>query len=277
MKEKNWSAIDSAEVPPTLDAGTAQQARNQLEFYQATSQLLRPDGRLAEARAVLKRLAAQPGAGSAYQENVFAIAIQQLLGPTLRPLTGEDKSAGETLLAEINAALGADTSAARGILASNRALLLFALQRPADALEAVAPWRQGSRNADIEFIAALATAEMGRPDDAMAILDAAITESGADERLVELKNDLQAKVASASSTSASVAVAESVDALTAVRAALHQLTQLHVSDVLVSPPGPPRGGAAGLPGAGGLSCPWGSPRYVRDAAPAEEVKQRRET
>jgi len=231
MKEKDWSAIDSVEVPATLDAGTAQQARNQLEFYRATSQMLRPGGRLADARAVLQRLARQPGAGSAYQENMFAIAIQQLLGPTLHPLTGEDKAAGETLLAEINAVLGTDTSAACRSLAANRALLLFTLQRSSDALEAMAPWRQGKRTADIEYIAALATAELGRSSDAMAILDAAILESGADDRLIELKNYLEAKVAPANVAQAAVAVSESVDRLGSIRAALYQLTQLNVSDV----------------------------------------------
>jgi len=238
MKERNWTAIDSADVPHTLDAGTAQRARNQLEFYRATSQLLRPDGRLADARVVLQHLALQPGAGAAYQENVFAIAIQQLLGPTLHPLTGDEKTAGESLLSEINAVLGRDTSSARRDLAANRALLLFALQRPDEALEAMVPWRQGRRAADMEYIAALATAEQGRPDDAMAILDTAIIESGPDERLVGLKSHLEAKVAPAKPALATVAVSDSVDRLSPVRAALHQLSQLDVSDVgdLLGPP-----------------------------------------
>lgn len=237
MKEKNWTAIDDAAVPPTMDAATTRQAENQLTFYRATSQLLRPDGQLAEARGMLQRLAAQPGAGSAYRENIFAIAIQELLGPTLHPLIGRDKTAGETLLADINAVLANDTSAARSSLAANRALLLVALQRPTDALEAMAAWRQHERTADIEFIAALATAEMGRRDDAMAILDIAIIEYGADERLVGLKNDLQSKVATSSVTSALVSV--TADPMTAVRAALQQLSELPPSQVgdVLGPPG----------------------------------------
>ncbi|SCC90963.1 conserved hypothetical protein [Thiomonas sp. X19] len=86
LKEKNWTAVDGANVPAALDVSTTGQAQDQLDFYKATSQLLRPDGDLAGARVVLQRLAARPGAASAYKENLFATAIQQLLGPTLHPL-----------------------------------------------------------------------------------------------------------------------------------------------------------------------------------------------
>jgi hypothetical protein len=81
---------------------------------------------------------------------------------------------------------------------------------------------------------------MGFPSEAMAILDAAIMEFGPDDRLVAVKEDLQAGVATSSVASASVAV----DALSSIRIALQQLTELlpsQVGDVL----GPPGRGARG--------------------------------
>ncbi|KWB20845.1 hypothetical protein WL32_17095 [Burkholderia cepacia] len=235
LKEKNWTALDGAVVPPTLDVATMRQAQDQLDFFRATSQLLRPNGNLKDARVVLQRLAARPGAASAYKENVFAIAIQQLLGPTLHPLTGPNKVAGEDLLAEINAAVASDENLAGSNLLANRALLLLALQRPKEAFESVAARRQEIRNPDLELVAVLAKFEMGPRSDAMAILDAAITEFGTDDRLIALKNDLQAGDALPSVASASVAV----DPISSIRAALQQLTELPPSQVgdVLGPPG----------------------------------------
>ncbi|MFS2004131.1 hypothetical protein ACEN9F_10955 [Duganella sp. CT11-25] len=240
LQEKNWIALDGAVVPSTLDDATTRQAQDQLDFYKATSQLLRPNGNLAGARVVLQRLAARPGAASAYKENVFAVVIQQLLGPTLHPLTGADVETGEGLLAEINAAVAANEMLTRTNLLANRALLLLALQRPEDALESVAAHRRETRSSDLEVIAALAKSEMGLRGEAMAILDAAIIEFGTDDRLIAAKNDLQAGDAMPSVASASVAV----DPTSSIRAALQQLTELPpslVGDVL----GPPGRGVRG--------------------------------
>jgi len=235
LKEKNWTALDGAVIPSALDVATTQQAQDQLDFYGATSQLLRPSGNLEGARAVLQRLATRPGAAPAYKENVFAIAIQQLLGPTLHPLIGADKVTGEGLLAEITAAIAVDEKLARSNLLANRALLLLALQRPEDALESMAARRQDARSPDLELMAVLAKSELGLKGDAMAILDAAITEFGADDQLIALKNDLQAGEAMPSITSASVAV----DPISSIRAALQQLTELPPSQVgdVLGPPG----------------------------------------
>lgn len=235
LKENNWTALDGAVVPSALDVATTRQAQDLLDFYRATSQLLRPNGNLAGARVVLQGLAARPGAASAYKENVFAVAIQQLLGPTLHPLTDADKVTGEDLLAEINAAVAVDEKLARSNLLANRALLLLALQRPEDALESVAARRQEARSPDLELIAVLAKSVMGLRGDAMAILDAAITEFGTDDRLIALKNDLQAGDAMPSVASASI----SVDPISSIRAALQQLTELPPSQLgdVLGPPG----------------------------------------
>lgn len=235
LKEKNWIALDSAVVPSGLNEVMTRQAQDQLDFYGATSQLLRPNGNLAGARAVLQRLAARPGASSAYMENVFAVAIQQLLGPTLHPLTGAKQLTGEGLLAEINAALAVNEKLAQSNLIANRALLLLALQRPKDALDSVAARRQEARNLDFELIAVLAKAELGLRVEAMAILDAAISEFGTDDRLTAIKNDLQAGDVMPSVALASVAV----DPTSSIRTALQQLTELPPSQIgdILGPPG----------------------------------------
>jgi len=235
LKEKNWTALDVAAVPSALDVPTARQAQEQLDFYRATSQLLRPNGNLANARVVLQRLASRPGAASAYRENAFAVAVQQLLGPTLQPLTGANKVTGEGLLAEINAAVAGDENLARGSLLANRALLMLALRKPEDALASVAARRQETRSSDLELIAVLAKSEMGFRGEAMAILDAAITEFGPDDRLIALKNDLQAGDATRSVALASVVV----DPISSIRAALQQLSELPPSQVgdVLGPPG----------------------------------------
>ncbi|WP_353558230.1 hypothetical protein [Paraburkholderia terrae] len=235
LKEKNWSALDGATVPSALDMATTRQAQDQVDFYRATSQLLRPNGNLAGARVILQRLAAGPNGASAYKENVFAVAIQQLLGPTLHPLTAADKVTGEGLLAEINAAVSVDEKLASNSLLTNRALLLLALQRPEDALKSIAGRREERRSPDLEVMVALAKVEMGFRGEAMAILDAAISEFGNDDRLIALKNDLQTGDALSSVASASVIV----DPISSIRAALQQLTELPPSQIgdVLGPPG----------------------------------------
>lgn len=240
LKEKNWAALDDVVVPSELDAATTRQAQDQVAFYKATSQLLRPNGNLQGARDVLQRLAASPGAASAYKENVFAVAVQQILGPTLHPLTGADKVTGEGLLAEIDAAIASNKNSETNSLLANRALLLLALQRPEDAFESVAARRRETRNLNFEWIAVLAKSEMGFRHDAMAILDRAITEFGTDDRLIALKNELQAGESMSSLTSATVVV----DQISSIRGALQQLAELlpsQVGDIL----GPPGGGLRG--------------------------------
>lgn len=235
LKEKNWIALDGEVVPSALNEFTTRQAQDQLDFYRATSQLLRPNGNLVGARGALELLAARPGAASAYKENVFAVAIQQLLGPSLHPLTGANKVTGEELLAEINAVVAMNEKQANSNLLANRALLLLALQRPEDALESVAARRRETPSPDLELITVLATSEMGRKEEAMAILDAAIIEFGADDRLTAVKNDLLAGVVTPSVASPSVAV----DPISSIRVALQQLTELSPSQVgnVLGPPG----------------------------------------
>ncbi|VVE88145.1 hypothetical protein PBR20603_02094 [Pandoraea bronchicola] len=237
LNEKDWPSLDAAVVPSTLDDGAKRQAQNYLDFYGATSQLLRPNGDLTGAGHVLRRLAASPDAAPVYQENVFAVAIHQILGPTLNPLIGESKVAGEGLLAEINAFVAADASAARSNLLANRGMLLLALCRPNEALESVSAHRREVRSSNVELVAILAKSEMGLSDEAMALLDAAIAEFGETEQFGALKRDFQAGKAVPNVTSAS----DTIDSIVHIRAALQQLSQLsptQVGDVL----GPAGGG-----------------------------------
>ena len=235
LKEKNWTALDAMDIPSALNEATMRQSREQLEFYKATSQLLRPNGNLASAQVVLQRLAASTGAASTYRDNVFAVALQQLLGPTLQPLTGADKVAGEALLAQINAAVLVDEKSAHSSLLANRALLLLALQRPKDAVESIAARRHDTRNRDFELLAVLAKSEMGLRDSAMATLDAAILEFGDDDRFSTLKSDLQAGTPVSSVASASLVI----DPISSIRVALQQLAELLPSQVgdILGPPG----------------------------------------
>jgi hypothetical protein len=227
MKEKDWAALDAEVIPTTLDVSATRQAQDHLTFYKATSQLLRPNGNLAQARAALQGLAARSGAASAYRENIFAIAIQQLLTPTLHPLVGEDKVAGEQLLAEINAAVSEGEKLAHSNLLANRALLLLALQRPEDSMNSVASRRAEAPSVDLDIVTVLAKYELGHRGEALAILDAALTEFGPDDRLVALKNDLQAGVPTSSAASAAV----EVNPILSIRAALQQLSELLPSQV----------------------------------------------
>lgn len=235
MKEKNWITLDDTIVPLKLDPFIAKQAQDQLDFYRATSQLLRPDGDLINARVILQRLAAQPGAGSAYKENFFAVTIQQLLGPKLLPLDGANKVLGESLLEEINAVIAIDEKLVRNNLLANRALLMLALQRPEDALESLNKHRKEIPSPDLELIVVLAKYEMGLRDEALAILDAAIVEFGADSQLIALKNDLQTGVTTLNVASAPVAI----DSASSIRAALQQLGELLPSQIgdILGPPG----------------------------------------
>lgn len=227
LKEKNWAALDRAAVPSELDLASTQQARDQLDFYKATSELLRHNGNLEGALVVLQRLSARPGAASAYKENAFAVAMHQLMGPNLHPLSGPEKMAGERLLAEINVVVGVNEQLAGNNLLANRAMLLLALQRPEDAIESVAKRRREIRNPELELAVVLAKFEIGHREDAMAILDAAITEFDANERLIFVKNDLQAGIAATNVALPTIAV----DPTSAIRISLQQLAELPPSQV----------------------------------------------
>ncbi|WP_187229763.1 hypothetical protein [Escherichia marmotae] len=235
LKEEKWDALDSATVPTTLDPATTRQANDQLDFYKATSQLLRPDGDLVSSRAELQRLSSQPGASTTYRDNYFAVAIQQIIGPTLHSLSGADKVAGERLLGEINSVITSNKELASNTLLANRAHLLFALQRPAAALEGVVKRRSEVRSSELEMVVVLAKYEMGYQEEAIAILDSAIKEFENDRRLVVLKEDLQAGNIASRGASASVAV----DSVSSIRSALQQLAQLPMSLVgdILGPPG----------------------------------------
>lgn len=240
MMEAKWGELDAAAVPSSFDEASARQAAEYLAFYQATSQLLRPAGNLPHALVVLRNLAARPGAAPAYLQNAIAIAVRQLVGPTPRPVAGVNKVAAQHLLAEIDAALAVEESSVRKNLLVNRALLLLELERPADALASVAAHRPEARSIDLELIAVRANSEMGRLDEAKKILDDALLEFGNDDRLRAAGDDLRAGVPLSNVTSAVV----TVDMLTSIRAALHKLSELPISQVgdLL---GPPDGGVRG--------------------------------
>lgn len=235
LREKNWTALDGVVIPSALEMSRKRQAQAYLDFYKATSQLLRENGNLAGARAVLQRLSERPDAAPAYKENVLAVAMQQLLGPTLRTLTGADKITGGGLLAEFNATVEVNEQRASNNLLANRGLLLLALEKPESAIGSVAVRRRDTRSPDLELVAVLATFEMGYRSEAMAMLDAALVEFGTDERLIELKDDLQAGLPTTSLANASVAV----DPISSIRSALQQLTELPPSQIgdILGPPG----------------------------------------
>lgn len=227
MMEKDWSTLDSAAIPPSLNEATTRQATDYLTFYKATSHLLRDDGNLDHARVALERLAANPSAPSAYRQNAFAVAIRQLSGGTPSRLEGINKEKAESLLNQINSAIASSDNVARTNLIANRAQLLLALQRPEEALRSVAPHRKDARSADLELIAVRANSDMGRPNEAMAVLDAAILELGPDDRLIAAKDELQAGTPISNTAATSIVV----DPISSIRAALQTLSELSISDV----------------------------------------------
>ncbi|QYM90443.1 tetratricopeptide repeat protein [Dickeya zeae] len=227
LREENWVALDNAVIPSTLRAETARKAREELQFYQATSQLLRPDGNLVHARAELKRLSALHGASPAYIENYFAVAIQQIIGATIHPIAGAEKQAGEHLLAEINSVVNGSGYSASTSLLANRALLLIALGEYEEALESLYERRRETRSSDLEMAVVLAKHKMGLWNEAMAILDAATTEFEMDKRLVALRDELQAGQPVSRIASASV----DGNDLNSIRIALQQLVGLECSQI----------------------------------------------
>lgn len=240
MQENNWETLDSINLPPELKDASAHQAQNQLDFYRATSQLLRQNGDLAKARGDLHRLASLPNASFAYKENLFAVAIQQLLGAKLQPLDDANRTAGEILLAEINAEIEANEDRFSNTMFANSALLLIGLQRPEDALERLSKRRRDATTPDLERIVVLAKYEMGQKGEAMAILDAALTKYADNDDLLNLKKDLE----SGDTTLFVASAAGYLDPISPIRNALQQLAELlpsQVGDVL----GPPGKGVRG--------------------------------
>lgn len=240
MKEKNWSSLDSINIPLELTGASAHQAQNQLDFYRATSQLLRQNGNLVQARATLSRLASLPNASFSYKENLFAVAVQQLLGTKLQPIDDTNRTAAETLLAEINAEIDDNEDCFSNALFSNRAILLIGLQRPEDALESLSKRRRKATTPDIEYIFVLAMYEIGNKSEAIAILDDALTKYRDNENLLNLKESLE----SSDNTLIMSSTTASIDLISPIRNALQQLSELlpsQVGDVL----GPPGKGVRG--------------------------------
>ncbi|WP_230354321.1 hypothetical protein [Lelliottia sp. WAP21] len=234
IKEEHWVALDNTILPPGMDAATARRAEDQLDFYKATSELLRPGGNLVNARAVLQRLSSQPGASDSFRENFYAVAVQQLTGSGLKPLKDANKTAGEALLAEMNHTIAGARHPVSNNLLANRGILLLALQRPDDALDSVYQRRREVLNPDLEILVVLAKYEMGRHGEAMAILDAAISEFSNDKRLLALKEDLDAGNPAQGHAAASV----DIDFVSSIRVALQHLAELPPSLVgnILGPP-----------------------------------------
>lgn len=235
LNEKNWHDLDCVVVPAILNQTEKQQTQDKLDFYQATSQLLRPKGDLKKARSILKRLSESASATQVYKENFLAVALQQILDPNNQYLVGENKATGEALLVEMNEVIGQDEDQASDNLLANRALLILALQRPEEAIDSLSKRRRERPNPILERIVVLAKNAMGFRSEALAILDAAINEFGDDQQLIELKADLDANIPTHSAPSLSV----TIDTITSLRSALQQLTELppyQIGDVL-GPPG----------------------------------------
>lgn len=222
---KAWEELGRASAPERLNGPNAQQAQDYLDFYQATSQLFRPNGDLERAQATLRRLClAQPDVG-AYVVNLYAVRIRLLVGPFFRQLVGPVKRNGELLLVELEQGLEALQTLSdrdRSDLSANRAYVLLALGRADDALASLATLRNSRPSAYLEIYAALAHQILGQLDSAIAILDAAIDQFGPDAVLVSMKEELRAhrKVSSAGLTNVSV------DPATNVRHALQALRSL---------------------------------------------------
>lgn len=243
IKEQDWTNLDAITVPATWNEIERKQGTEKLEFYQATSQLLRPDGRVTAASAKLQRLASRSGAPSAYIENAFAAAIRELLGESAEPLVGEPKQRGLQLLAKIQSVFETWTPSEQSSNTStlvNRALLLTALSRPGDAFESLAVARVRHRSPGLELSAALSKRAMGYSTEALAILDAAIVEFGEDEQLVATRADIQAGLSPSTIASTSLAVEAGRSAREAILG-LKLMLPIQVGDVLGPPGGSLRG------------------------------------
>lgn len=230
LKEENWELLDNTIVPSGFDKLASKQSQNQLDFYNATSQLLRPNGDLVKARNILQHLSDKNKSVSAYQENMFAVAIRQIIGEYLHPLEGEDIKSGESLLEKINIVIDSNPKSNR--LIANRALLMFSLQRPEDAFKSLAHYRIDIRDSDIEYIAILAKLEMGCRSEAMQMLDSAIIEFEGNKQLVNLKKIILSGESTLNMTYQYERIqSECTDVLEYIRGALQQLMELYPSQV----------------------------------------------
>lgn len=238
IKEQNWTKLDEVTVPATWNEIERKQVTEKLDFYQATSQLLRPGGQVTVASAKLQRLASRSGAPSAYIENAFAAAVKELLGESSEPLVGEPKQRGLQLLAKIQSVFETWTPSEQSSNTStlvNRAWLLTALSRPGDAFESLAVARVRHRSPGLELSAALSKRAMGYLTEALAILDTAIDEFGEDERLVATRTDIRAGLPPSAVASTSLAIEVGRSAREAILG-LKLMLPTQVGDVL-GPPG----------------------------------------
>lgn len=192
IERQSWSELDAVTVSERLKGPDSDQAKQHLEFSRATAQLLRVDGNVAQAYAVLSQLSARSKV-PAYKENAIAAAIRLLDAAKESSSALEFQVRASRLIAEIDLELAArhELGIASDGMIENRASLLLTLQRPLDALATLARIRHKGTSTNAELLASVAKGQLGLYAEAKAILETALQAFGPDPRLVEAMRELE--------------------------------------------------------------------------------------
>ena len=176
LLREEWSAIASAEPPSHFSPAEQQAAIETIKFYEASTELKKPDGDRHAAEQMFAQLQNRHPDVTAYALNLFATRISLLLNSSFDQLHGPALVRGHQILAEAEGMMRrvsvADDSD-REIFLCNKALLLLALGQPEQANELLTTLPATRLRDTTAAYTAIALARLGRGPEAMALLDQA--------------------------------------------------------------------------------------------------------
>jgi hypothetical protein len=193
---EEWAEIASFVIREDMSPHLKLEANDTRLFFQALAEIKNPDGHPAAAEAIFTGLSERHRAVPAYSINLFASRVHRLLaGDVFRILNGDALGEANRYLAEavlVTRALIQHSPADLKALDANRAMLLLAVNRPAESLQVLLNLRNSYCDEQIEGFRALALARLGSRREALAILTDAEYEYGRTDLLSAVRSNIDA-------------------------------------------------------------------------------------
>ncbi|NLC37017.1 MAG: hypothetical protein GX772_11360, partial [Alcaligenaceae bacterium] len=189
----DFGAIRSVAIPDGLQPEQRVEAQRTRDFFRALVCLKMTPPAPDKAVEIFRRLY-QEHSFSAYAINLLAARIAELFGEKLfRTLTGEEAEMACLALAESDQAIprfGALSDMARAIHIPNYATMLLALGEPRKALNALKELSPTERSLESTVFEAIASARLGEPDRARALIRSGEERYGSRDLLEAARNHI---------------------------------------------------------------------------------------
>lgn len=233
-----FESIASSAIPDGLHPEHKAQAQRTLDFFRALVCLKKGPAEIGQATAIFRRLY-QELPLPVYAINLLAARITKLLGENLfRTLVGEEAAMARIAIDEADSAIpsaSALSDMSRAIHIPNCAAMLLAIGRPREALNRLKELALVERSVESTVFEAVASARLGEPDRAHALIRSGKGRYGE----VELLAAAESHIDHAAGFGAPPLVLSKQETAIQIRSVLRSFMELSASEqaeVLVGPP-----------------------------------------